>query len=90
MNFSNKTAIVKFWAPWCQPCHVVAPTVKDVAASNGLDLIEVNVDEDHQTAGAFGVRSIPMVVGVKDGQVVDQVIGAQSKARYEELASKLR
>lgn len=89
MDLSDKTAMIKFWAPWCQPCKVVAPIVRGVAVSNGIELIEVNIDEDQQMAVYFGVRSIPMVVGIKSGVAVDQVVGAQTEARYTDLAKKL-
>lgn len=90
MDLSNKTALVKFWAPWCQPCKAIAPTVTAVAAQNGIELIEVNVDEEHQLAAQFGVRGIPMVVGLKDGAPVDQVVGAAGTAAYQDLVSKLK
>ena len=90
VNLSDKTAIVKFWAPWCQPCKVITPTVKSVAERSGIELIEINIDEDQQLAIDFGVRSIPMVVGIKNGVPVDQVVGAQTEARYMELAAKLQ
>lgn len=90
MDLTGKTAIVKFWAPWCQPCKVIAEAVTDAASSAGVELINVNVDEDFETAEAFAVKNIPMVVGVKSGNFIDQLVGARSKAEYEALAQKLK
>jgi thioredoxin 1 len=89
MDFSNRTVIVKFWAPWCRPCHAVAPIIKEIAATSKLDLVEIDIDIDYQTAETFGVRSIPTVIGIKSGEIVDQVVGAQSRERYQELTNKL-
>jgi thioredoxin 1 len=89
MDLTNKTAILKFWAPWCQPCKAIAPVLEAVAQKYGLEVIHIDVDEDFQTANSFGVRSIPMVVGLKDGAAVDMVVGAQNAIRYMELAKKL-
>jgi thioredoxin 1 len=89
MNIDGKTAVVKFWAPWCMPCRAIAPAVHAAAQNSGVELIEVNIDDDYETAGQFGVRSIPMVVGIKDGVVVDQLVGAMPESAYHDLFKKV-
>ncbi len=89
MDLANKTAVIKFWADWCSPCHAVAPKVKAAAARTGVELVEVNVDDTPDLASQFGVRSIPTVVAIKDGVPVDSIVGTASEERYVELMSKL-
>jgi thioredoxin 1 len=79
--------MVDFWAEWCGPCRLIAPTVDDLAneyQEKGLKVGKLNVDMNPQTSVRFAVRSIPAVLFFKDGQLVDQVIGAGPRAMYED------
>jgi len=78
---SDVPVIIDFWAPWCAPCRVVGPIVDDLAKefSGKVKVGKMNVDENQQTAGNFGIMSIPTVLYFKKGQPVDSVVGAQSK-----------
>jgi thioredoxin 1 len=78
--------MVDFWAEWCGPCRMIAPTVDQLAQEyqeKGLKVGKLNVDHNPQTSVRFAVRSIPAVLFFKDGQLVDQVIGAGPRAMYE-------
>jgi thioredoxin 1 len=84
--------MVDFWAEWCGPCKTIAPLLEDLARESGgkVTLAKVNVDENPGLAGRYGIRSIPTVLFVKQGQVADQVIGAvprtQLKKKLDALA----
>src|SRR5215813_1560450 len=83
--------MVDFWAAWCGPCRAIAPVLEELAqASNGsVTLAKVNVDEQPGLAARYGIRSIPTILFVKDGTVVDQVIGAVPRAQVQAKITQL-
>ena len=84
---AQQEVLLDFWAPWCGPCRMVSPIVDEIAGERQDILVgKVNVDEEMELAAQFRVMSIPTLVVLKDGQVVNQVIGARSK---QELLSLL-
>ena len=79
---SDKTVLVDFFATWCGPCRMVSPIVDEIALEHPEYLVgKINVDEEPELAGAFGVVSIPTLAVLKNGQVVSQSAGARPKAQ---------
>jgi thioredoxin 1 len=82
---SKKPVLVDFWADWCQPCHMMAPTVKSLAEEYGdrIRVAKLDVDANPMTTHKYGIRGIPALLLFKDGQLVQQIVGVQPK---EEIA----
>ena len=78
---SKEPVLVDFWAPWCTPCKIVGPIVEELAKEyhGKIKVGKLNVDDNPQTAGRFGVMSIPTLMIFKNGQPVKTIIGAQGK-----------
>lgn len=87
---NGKPAIVDFWATWCAPCRAIAPLIDEVADqyAGKVEVFKVDIDSNPETPARFGVRGIPTVILFKDGQVVDQVVGAVPKSQLELLIQK--
>jgi thioredoxin 1 len=84
---SDKPALVDFWAEWCQPCKMLAPTVEELADEYKDRVIvgKLNVDDNPATATKFGIRGIPTLLLFKGGKVVQQVVGVKSKADIKRM-----
>jgi putative thioredoxin len=86
----TQPVLVDFWAPWCGPCKALGPILEKLEAAygGGFKLVKINSDEEQQLAGAFGVRSIPTVVLLKNGQPVDGFMGALPEGKVREFLDK--
>jgi len=87
---SDIPTMVDFWAPWCGPCHVIAPVVEELAKeyAGKVKMARMNVDENPATPSRYGIRGIPTLILFKNGQVFDQIVGAVPKSKVEEMIKK--
>jgi len=83
--------VVDFWAPWCGPCRMVAPIIEELAEEydGKAKVCKVNTDEEQDLAVKFGIRSIPTILFLKDGKVVDQMVGAAAKQTFKQKIDAL-
>ncbi|MCR2821948.1 thioredoxin [Lederbergia panacisoli] len=93
-SFSAETSegvvLVDFWAPWCGPCKMIAPVLEelDVELGEKAKIVKVDVDDNQETASKFGIMSIPTLVVLKNGELVDKTVGFQPKEALAELVNK--
>ena len=90
-NFENlkngaQPLVVDFWATWCGPCRMVGPVISELANEydGKITVGKCDVEECEDLAMEFGIRNIPTIIFIKNGQVVDKIVGAQSKAKLQE------
>ena len=77
---SDKPVLLDFWAPWCMPCRMVGPILEEIAAERSdIKVGKINVDEQPELAGQFQVMSIPTLLVIKEGKIVNQSVGAMQK-----------
>lgn len=83
---SDQPVLLDFWAPWCSPCNMFSPVIEEIAKNHPeIKVGKVNVDEEPQLAGQFGVMGIPSVFYLKNGRVVASSVGMQPKEKVEAM-----
>lgn len=87
---SAQPVMVDFWADWCRPCHMLAPTVAEIANdyAGKLKVVKLNVDENVNSAGRYNIRGIPTLLIFKGGQVADQIVGAVPKEQISKIVDR--
>ena len=79
---SETPVLVDFWAPWCGPCRVIAPSLEEIASEReDLEIVKLNVDDNQATAARYDVMSIPTLILFKNGEPATRIIGALPKRR---------
>ncbi|MFA7081316.1 MAG: thioredoxin [Bacteroidales bacterium] len=87
---SDKLVVLDFWAQWCGPCRQIGPVIEELSVEyDGRVVIgKVNVDESNDITSQFSIRNIPTVLFLKNGEVVDKLVGAQSKSKFVDIIEK--
>jgi thioredoxin 1 len=83
---AGKPVLVDFWAEWCGPCKMIAPALEEIAGALGeqVDIVKLNIDENPDTPGKYGVRGIPTMLLFNDGQAVAQKVGAAPRGQIQQ------
>ncbi|MEO7313357.1 MAG: thioredoxin [Bacteroidota bacterium] len=81
---SDKLTVVDFWAEWCGPCRAIGPVIEDLSKeyAGKINVGKVNVDHNPEVSMNYGITSIPAILFIKNGQVVDKLVGAQPKSNF--------
>lgn len=81
---SDKLTVVDFWAEWCGPCRAIGPVIEELSKeyAGKVNIGKLNVDHNPQVSSTYGITSIPAILFLKNGQVVDKLVGAQPKSNF--------
>ena len=88
---TDKLVVIDFWAEWCGPCKMIGPIIEEIGEEYKDKVIvgKLNVDENDDTTSKYGIRNIPTVLFIKNGEVVDKLVGAGPKTLFTEKINKL-
>ncbi len=89
---SNQLSVVDFWAEWCGPCRAIGPVIEELSKdyAGKVKIGKVNVDHNPQVSTNYGITSIPAILFIKNGEVVDKIVGAQPKANFVKKIEALK
>lgn len=89
---SNQLSVVDFWAEWCGPCRAIGPVIEELSKdyAGKVKIGKVNVDHNPQVSTNYGITSIPAILFIKNGEVVDKIVGAQPKANFVKKIESLK
>lgn len=86
---NDSVTVVDFWAPWCGPCKMLAPVLEEVSLElKNIEFAKINVDEHQEAAGEYGIMSIPTLLVVKNGEILEELTGFRTKEALKEILSK--
>ena len=91
IRFNSTPVLVDFWAPWCSPCQMIGPILREIAGEfkGKIKIGKLNIDENPETAGKYEIISIPCLKIFKEGKIVDEIIGLKSKEVIIEKINKV-
>ncbi|MBU0278498.1 MULTISPECIES: thioredoxin [unclassified Gemella] len=86
---NDSVALVDFWAPWCGPCKMLAPVLEELDAELGnIDFLKINIDDNQEAAGQHGIMSIPTLLVMKNGEVLEELTGFKPKEDLKSILEK--